>query len=103
MKLKSRLDRNRIWGAFFFVWVLLLSGILDFWVKSPGLKQWIKVNSQLDQKRLEISETEARTTLLLQISRELNSNTAAQEREIRKVLGYLDEQEAVFEFSPDFK
>jgi 3-mercaptopyruvate sulfurtransferase SseA len=103
VKLKSRLDRNRIWGAFFFVWVLLLSGILDFWVKSPGLKQWIKVNGQLNQKRLEIGETEARTTLLLQISRELQSNTAAQEREIRKVLGYLDEQEAVFEFSPDFK
>jgi hypothetical protein len=103
VKLKSRLDRNRIWGAFFFVWVLLLSGILDFWVKSPGLKQWIKLNSKLNQKRLEIGETEARTTLLLQISRELQSNTAAQEREIRKVLGYLDEQEAVFEFSPDFK
>jgi 3-mercaptopyruvate sulfurtransferase SseA len=103
VKQKSRLDRNRIWGAFFFVWMLLLSGILDFWVKSPGLKQWIKVNSQLTVKRLEIGETETRTTLMLQVSRELQTNPAAQEREIRKVLGYLDEQEAVFEFSPDLK
>ncbi len=100
MKLSRRLDRNRIWGAFFLIWVLLFSGILDFWVKSPGLKQWIKVNSQLNEKRLEIGATEARTTLLLQLSRELQSNTAAQEREIRKVLGYIDEQEAVFEFTP---
>ena len=99
MKLRHRLDRNRIWGAFFIVWLFLLSGILDFWVKSPGLKQWIKVNGQLTQKRHEIDDTEARTTLLLQIARELQSNSAAQEREIRKILGYLDEQEAVFEFS----
>ncbi|MBU6153429.1 MAG: hypothetical protein KGP28_03920 [Bdellovibrionales bacterium] len=100
MNLKKSLDRNRIWGGFFLVWVVLLSGILDFWVKSPGLKQWIKVNSLLNEKRLEIGETESRTTLLLQISRELQTNSAAQEREIRKVLGYLNEQEAVFEFSP---
>jgi hypothetical protein len=33
------------------------------------------------------------------VAKELQTNTAAQEREIRKVLGYLDEQEAVFEFS----
>jgi hypothetical protein len=98
VKFKSKLDQNRIWGSFFLVWIVLLSGVLDFWVKSPGLKQWIKVNHQLDQKRLEIGAVEARTGLLLQVSRELQSNSAAQEREIRKVLGYLDEQEVVFEF-----
>jgi len=99
VKLKNRLNRNRIWGIFFGVWLLLLSGLLDFWVQSPGLKQWFKVNSQLGESRHEIDLTEARTSFLLGVAKELQTNTAAQEREIRKVLGYLDEQEAVFEFS----
>jgi len=100
VKLGNRISKNRIWGSFFLIWVLLLTGFFDFWVKSPGLKQWFNVNGQLSQKRHEIDAIEARTTFLLQVAKELQTNPVAQGREIRKVLGYLDENEAVFEFSP---
>ncbi len=100
MKLQSKLDINRIWLGFFGIWLILLSGLLDFWLQSPGLKQWYRVAATLNERRQEIGGIEERSEYLHQVARELESNTVAQEREIRKVLGYLGDQEAVFEFSP---
>ena len=99
MKLRTKLNHHRVWTIFFGIWLVLLSGMLDFWFKSPGLKQWYRVGSVLDGRRQEIADVEARSGLLIQVSRELLNNPSAQEREIRKVLGYLGEQEVVFEFS----
>ncbi len=53
----------------------------------------------LESRRQEIDGVEAKTALLSQIYRELQENPIAQEREVRKVLGYLGDQEVVFEFS----
>jgi hypothetical protein len=97
MNLK-RLDINRIWAAFFAIWALILTGLLGFWLKSPGLKQWYSVNSTLREQRQEIAEVEARSLLLTNTAYQLEFNSVAQEREIRKVLGYLGEKELVFEF-----
>ncbi len=99
MKPKFKLSLNRVWLSFFGIWLLLLSGILDFWIQSPGAKQWYRVSSMLRERRREIETVEARSAYLNQVARELQSNPVAQEREIRKVLGYLNDQEAVFEFS----
>ena len=101
MKLKGRFTLNRVWLSFFGVWLLLLSGVLDFWLKTPGLKQWYRVGATLDDRRQEIGVIESRSNYLNQVARELSSNPIAQEREVRKVLGYLGEQEAVFEFPAD--
>ncbi len=98
MSLKKKIDIHRVWIGFFGVWLILLSGLLDFWLKTPGLKQWIRVASTLSDRREEIETIEERSTTLQHVARELESNTLAQEREIRKVLGYLGEHEAVFEF-----
>jgi len=101
VKLKSRFTLNRVWLFFFGVWLILLSGVLDFWLKTPGLKQWYRVGATLEERRQEIGVIESRSAYLNQVARELGSNPIAQEREVRKVLGYLGEQEAVFEFPPD--
>ena len=53
----------------------------------------------LDVRRQEIDKVEEKTVLLQQVLRELQENPIAQEREVRKILGYLGEQEVVFEFS----
>jgi hypothetical protein len=87
-----------MWLLFFGVWLLLITGLLDFWLKSPGLKQWHQVESALKDRRQEIADVEARTELLTNIAHQLEFNPVAQEREIRKVLGYLGENELVFEF-----
>ncbi|NDG86312.1 MAG: hypothetical protein EBX52_14885, partial [Proteobacteria bacterium] len=70
-KLSSKISVDRIWISFFCVWLLLLSGILDFWIKTPGLKQWYRVGATLNERRQEIDAIEARTLYLNQVSREL--------------------------------
>ncbi len=97
---QKKLTPNRLWLGFFAVWTILLTGLLDFWFHSPGLKQWYRVESSLHGVRQEIATIEAKTTLQLSVASQLESNVAAQEREVRKVLGYLGEQELVFEFTP---
>jgi len=88
---------NRLWIAFFAIWCLLLTGVLDFWFQSPGLKQWMKLETSVSHRRQEIADIEAQSAMLNEVARQLDSNSVAQEREIRKVLGYLGDQEVVFE------
>ncbi len=94
----KNLNFHKLWLIFFGIWSLLLTGLLDFWIQSPGLKQWAKVESSLREKRQEIAAIEARSEVLQNIAHQLEYNPTAQEREIRKVLGYLGENEVVFEF-----
>ncbi len=89
---------QKIWLSFFGTWLLLLTGVLDFWIQSPGMKQWYRVQNSLNERRQEIAATEARTYYLQLVSKELESNPVALDREIRKVLGYLGQNEVVFEF-----
>jgi hypothetical protein len=91
---------NRAWAFFFGFWALLLTGMFEPTIQSPGLKQWIRVKTALQAKRQDIADTEARSELLQVIAEQLESNPYAQEREIRKVLGFLGDQEVVFDFSP---
>jgi hypothetical protein len=99
LKIK-KLNPTRIWLGFFAIWMILLTGLLDFWFHSPGLKQWYQVEASLNTYRQEIAAIEAKTTIQLEVARQLENNSVAQEREIRKVLGYLGDQELVFEFEP---
>lgn len=98
MPFENKRNVNRLWLFFFGFWLLLLTGLLDFWIQSPGLKQWYKVGSTLQDRRQEIADIEAKTELLQNAAHQLEFNTVAQEREIRKILGYLGESELVFEF-----
>lgn len=91
---------HRAWLFFFGIWTLILTGLLDFWLESPGLKQWYRVESSLKEARQNIVDIENRTLLQNQTIHQLETNPVAQEREIRKVLGYLASDEIVFEFGP---
>jgi hypothetical protein len=96
MKMNA-LQIKKMWLAFFGIWFVLVSGVLDFWLKSPGLKQWIQVELLLRNKRQEIVEIEAKSDAFKNVASQLEHNPVAQEREIRKVLGYLGDHEIVFE------
>ena len=96
----NNLGPHKIWLFFFGFWALVLTGMFDPWIQSPGLKQWIRVRTALQDRRQEISDVEARSTMLRQVASQLESNPIAQEREIRKVLGFLGEHEVVFDFAP---
>lgn len=95
---KNRVNAHRIWLVFFGFWALVLTGFFEFWFPSPGLKQWYRVNASLQESRQQIDDVEARTKAMLHTASQLQSNSVAQEREIRKVLGYLGQDEVVFEF-----
>jgi cell division protein FtsB len=88
---------RKLWMGFFTIWLILVSGLLDFWIQSPGLKQWLQVELLVQKKRQEIAEIETKSDSAKNIIHQLETNPVAQEREIRKVLGYLGEQEVVFE------
>lgn len=90
---------NRAWIVFFGIWFLLLTGTLDTWFENPGIKQWHLLKEGVQKKRQEIVEVESDSELLKETAKQLQSNPAAQEREIRRVLGYLGPNEVVFEFS----
>ena len=96
MKIQTHQIR-KLWFAFFGLWLLLISGLFDFWIQSPGLKQWIQVEWLLKGKSQEIAAIEAKSESMKNAIHQLESNPIAQEREIRKVLGYLGDQEIVFE------
>jgi hypothetical protein len=91
---------HKLWLFFFSFWALMLTGMFDPWIQSPGLKQWVRVRTTLQERRYEISEIEARSTTLHQVASQLEFNPIAQEREIRKVLGFLGAHEVVFDFEP---
>lgn len=88
---------RKAWLIFFGIWFVLVSGILDFWIKSPGLKQWFQVELLVQKRRQEIVDIEAKSESFKNVVKQLENNPIAQEREIRKVLGYLGDQEIVFE------
>jgi cell division protein FtsB len=90
---------RKMWFGFFGIWLILVSGLLDFWIKSPGLKQWAQVELLVRKQRQEIAEVEAKSESFKSTAHQLENNPIAQEREIRKVLGYLGDQEIVFEFT----
>lgn len=89
---------QKMWLGFFVFWFLLITGLFDFWIKTPGLKQWFQLQSLLQERKNQIAEVEADSVLYKQVESQLMNNAVAQEREIRKILGYVDQQEIVFEF-----
>jgi len=91
-------NRNRFWLFFFAIWILLLSGIFEPWIGAPGLKQKIQVRNLLNETRAKSALVESEVASLEETRKQLETNPVAQEREIRKVLGYLAPGEVVFEF-----
>lgn len=96
----SRWTPNRIWVYAFGAWTLLLSGVFTPVTGTPGFAQWMKLRSLLDGKRQKIIELEERHAFLEDEIRRLEKSSAHQEREIRKVLGYVAPGELIFDFTP---
>lgn len=94
----QRMWVHRFWIFFFSTWFVLLSGVLDFWIKTPGLKQGWQVQQWLTQRNQEAEALELKAQQLKATKKLLESNRYAQEREIRRVLGYIQGNELVFEF-----
>ncbi len=98
-----QMPKNRLvslsWGVFFGLWTLFLSGTMASFVGSPGALQLLRLRKLLDNKRSAQLALEGDVERLEAESGRLESSKVAQEREIRRVLGYLASDELVFDFA----
>lgn len=86
-------------GAF-LVWATFFSGVLGYWVDGvpPGVVQAVRLRKLLFEKENQIQLLEKQIAQLELDRKDLEGNRRVQEREVRRVLGYVAEDELVFEF-----
>ena len=100
----SRLTPHRLWIGLFAIWFVLLSGSLKFWKSSPpGALQAFGLHSLKTSRGEQLSQIEKQIERLQADAIRLTQNRVAQEREVRKVLGYAGEDELLFDFSTGSK
>ena len=88
-----------LWMGVFSIWGFFLSGLGAGFTGAPGIIQAFHVQSLLDAKEAEQTKIESEIARLESEEERLIKNAYAQEVEIRKNLGYIGEDEIVFEFS----
>lgn len=97
---RETFSHRRFWVGAFLVWLISLSGgLLRFQIGMPGLLQWSQLKGELSDRRTDLASIDAEILVIDQESRRLERSRAAQEKEIRRVLGYVAEDELIFDFS----
>lgn len=94
---------RRLWGSLFVVWCVFLSGLPAQWFGPPGAVQLLRVTSLYNSKIKEADLVEADIRRLENESDRLAKSSSAQEREIRRSLGYAAHDELIFDFSNEIK
>lgn len=92
---------HRVWLAIFGLWLILLTGVFNRWLGSPGLIQWWRLESLLSQRQAKLVEIENQVLALSSDQVRLERSSVAQQREIRRVLGYVRPDELIFDFSAE--
>lgn len=90
---------HRLWLGLFGFWVFLLSGALAPWIGTPGVVQALRLTSLLGMKQAQMASLEGEIQKLESEIRRLDRSRVAQEREIRRSLGYAGSDEIIFDFS----
>lgn len=91
---------NRVWLGVFAIWFFLLSGVThEFGAGSPGLLQLSRLNSLLSERQSQLAASDAEIERLEAESALLEKSKVVQEREVRKTMGYVGENEMIFDFS----
>jgi cell division protein FtsB len=81
----------------FLLWGVLLSGIFSPKLGSPGLLQLYRLEKLFDAKKAELSALEVRVESMESQAQRLEKNPLAQEREVRRVLGYVTTDELIID------
>jgi len=100
-KLNFEWNPHRVWLALFGAWLILLSGVLNPWIGGPGVMQWWRLESLLSQRQDRLTDVENQVLALSSEQVRLERSVATQQREIRRVLGYVRTDEMVFDFSAE--
>jgi len=91
---------NRVWLAVFAIWLFMLSGVSQsVGLGSPGLLQLLRLSSLLEERQAHSLEIDQEIAKLESESIALEKSRTLQEKEIRKTMGYVGENEVIFDFS----
>jgi hypothetical protein len=90
---------GKAWLGIFGLWGLFLSGATADTVGTPGVLQALHMTHLLRAKQARVAEIEEAVLTLQNESLLLEKSGIAQQREIRRVLGYAAPDEMIFDFS----
>lgn len=91
---------NRLWIAIFGCWLFMLSGVLQpLGIGSPGVVQFLRLYSLLGDRQAQSNALDAEIAKLDEESASLEKSRVVLEREIRRTMGYVGENEMIFDFS----
>jgi cell division protein FtsB len=97
--MKRRTPATRVWLSLFALWGVFLSGVAASLIGPPGVLQSLRLRSLLDSKRTQVAGLEVEIRKLEEERVLLEGSRDAQEREIRRVLGYAAPDEIIFDFT----
>lgn len=95
----KKLTPGKLWAFLFALWGLFLSGVFASFVGSPGVIQAVRLASLLNSKRVQVTQMQDELHLLESEASQLEHSKVAQQREIRRVLGYTAPDELIFDFT----
>ena len=90
---------GRAWMLVFALWALFLSGAGASFVGSPGIVQGVRLKRLLEAKRSALLQLEDQVIRVEEEGGRLEKSRLAQEREIRRTLGYVGTDELIFDFA----
>lgn len=97
---KVKWTPNRVWIAIFAFWLFLLTGLThEFGAGSPGLLQFTRLNGLLKDRQEQLADSDAQVLKVEAESALLEKSRVVLEREVRKTMGYVGENEMIFDFS----
>ena len=91
---------HRVWIGLFALWALVLTGVFSQFTSTPGVWQAWQLERMVDNREEQLAQLEARTQQLERDRKLLETSPVAQEREARRVLGYVAPDELVFDLKP---
>jgi hypothetical protein len=90
---------SRFWIGVFSFWLIILTGIFSGVTGSTGLVQAFRLSRLLEMRQNDVNRMQSEIRGLDQDTAKLEKNSVAQEREIRRSLGYVATDEIVYDFS----
>jgi cell division protein FtsB len=97
---RIRWTPTRVWLAVFACWLFLLTGSTHrIGAGSPGLIQYWSLNALLRDRQAQLVLIDNQIAKLEGEAGALEKSRIVQEREIRKTMGYVGENEIIFDFS----
>lgn len=97
--LAACLGNKWVWGGGALIWAIFLSGVMHPLTGTPGVYQLLKLEQLLEQKKRTLGTIEAQIAEIQGEIERLETKDHIQEREIRRSLGYVRQDEMVFDFS----